>query len=88
MSMEYLVVRFPGSRPVLIDGTVNGRTNHVLQLAAGTHTVSLAPPMDFAPPEGHEIELCGTNPLDPRVVRFAPAGSDEAPCEGDRGRGG
>lgn len=87
MSMEYLVVRFPGSRPVLINGTINGRTNALLQLAAGTHTISLTPPMDFSPPGGHEVELRGTNPLDPRVVRFAPAGADEASCEGDRGQG-
>ena len=49
--MEYVLVRFAGSREVIIDGAPHGRTNVVLQLEAGRHAVSLGPPRNFAPLE-------------------------------------
>ncbi|MBI4914094.1 MAG: hypothetical protein HY823_15290 [Acidobacteria bacterium] len=67
--MEFLVVHFPRSRVVLVDGVKNGRTEDLLELEAGTHVVSLGPPSNFTPSE-LTIRLRGTNPLEPREVRF------------------
>lgn len=67
--MEFLVVRFPRSRRVLIDDEFNGRTGELIELEAGTHTVSLGPPANFAPPF-QRIVLRNTSALEPREVAF------------------
>lgn len=67
--MEYLVVRFPRSRRVLVDDEFNGRTNELIQLEAGTHTISLGPPPTFTP-ESRRIVLKDTTELTPREVTF------------------
>jgi hypothetical protein len=67
--MEYLVVRFPRSRRVLVDDEFNGRTNELIQLAAGTHTISLGPPANFTP-ESRRVMLQDTSELSPREVAF------------------
>ena len=70
--MEYLLVHFTGSpsRRVKIDGRFNGRTETLIQLQAGTCTVTLGPPANFTPPE-ITIELKDTAELAPREVTFA-----------------
>lgn len=70
--MEYLLVHFTGSpsRRVKIDGSFNGRTETLIQLQAGTCTVTLGPPANFTPPE-ITIELKDTAELAPREVTFA-----------------
>lgn len=67
--MEYLVVRFPQSRPVKVDGEFNGRTGQLIELEAGTHTISLGPPANFTP-ESREVLLKDTSALDPKEVEF------------------
>jgi hypothetical protein len=67
--MEYLIVRYPTDRRVVIDDEFNGRTNVLLQLPAGAHTVSLGPPYTFTP-DSQEIVLKGTSPLAPLEVKF------------------
>ncbi len=67
--MEYLVVRFPQSRPVQIDGELNGRTGDLIELEAGTYTVSLGPPSNFTP-ESRQVVLKGTSVLHPKEVEF------------------
>ncbi len=67
--MEFLVVRFPRSRRVVIDDEFNGRTDEVIELEAGTHMVSLGPPANFTP-ESRRIVLRNTSPLEPREVVF------------------
>jgi hypothetical protein len=67
--MEYLVVRFPRSRRVVIDGEFNGRTNELIELEAGTCTVSLGPPANFTP-ESRRIVLKNTSALEPKEVTF------------------
>jgi hypothetical protein len=67
--MEFLVVRFPRSRRVLVDDEFNGRTNELIQLEAGTHTVSLGPPPNFTP-ESRRVVLKDTTELTPREVTF------------------
>lgn len=70
---EYLVVHFTGSprsRRVRIDGFFNGRTGDLIQLEAGTHTVSLGPPANFTPSR-MTIKLKDTSELSPLEVIFA-----------------
>lgn len=70
--MEYLVVRFPRLRRVRIDGEFQGRTDELIELEPGRHTVTLGPPANFTPAE-QVIILKQTSPLDPREVTFEPA---------------
>jgi hypothetical protein len=67
--MEYLMVHFPRSRRVKIDGEFHGRTEELIELEAGTHTVMLGPPLNFIPPE-QTVVLKDTSPLSPREVSF------------------
>jgi len=67
--MEYLVVRFSRSRAVMIDGEIHGRTDVLIELEAGTYTVSLGPPPNFTPPR-QQVTLKDTSPLDPKEVVF------------------
>jgi hypothetical protein len=67
--MEYLVVRFPRSRRVIIDGEFNGRTDELVELEAGTYTVSLGPPANFTP-ESRRVVLKDTSVLAPKEVAF------------------
>ncbi len=67
--MEYLVVRFPELRHVIIDGTLQGETGELIELEAGTYKLSLAPPPNFRP-DAIEIVLEGTSPLEPLEVIF------------------
>jgi len=67
--MEYLLVRFPRSRRVAIDGEFNGRTNELIELEAGTYTVSLGPPPNFTP-ESRRVVLRNTSALEPKEVTF------------------
>ena len=67
--MEYLLVRFSESREVRVGGTPNGKTNIVLQLDAGTHTVTLGPPFNFSPLE-QKVLLQNTAALAPCRVTF------------------
>ncbi|PKN68287.1 MAG: hypothetical protein CVU54_15515 [Deltaproteobacteria bacterium HGW-Deltaproteobacteria-12] len=69
--MEYLLVKHPDDREVLIDATVQGRTNKTIEVEKGTHIISLkSPPQNFRPRQ-KKIKLAGTSPLAPREVKFA-----------------
>ena len=67
--MEFLLVRFPRTREVLVDGHPNGWTNTIIPLPAGTYTVALGTPRDFSPDE-QKIHLEFTAALDPYTVTF------------------
>ena len=67
--MEYLKVLFPRSRRVLIDEEFNGRTNELIELEAGTYTVSLGPPANFTP-ETRRVVLKNTDAFEPKEVAF------------------
>jgi hypothetical protein len=69
--VEYLLVRYPAARAVLVDGAFQGWTNVVLPLDAGTYTVTLGPPPDFAPLE-QRIHLEYTSILTPYRITFEP----------------
>ena len=67
--MEYLIVRFPEVRDVLVDGVAQGKTNLVLELESGIHDVSLVSPRNFSPLE-QKVLLQSTSPMDPARVDF------------------
>lgn len=67
--MEYLLVRFPESRGVRVDGVVQGWTNVTLELEAGDHDVTLEPPRDFSPVSQHVV-LQNTASPDPCQITF------------------
>lgn len=67
--MEYLVVRFARNRRVKIDGEFNGRTDDLIELEAGTYTVSLGPPPNFTP-KSRQVVLKDTSALQPTEVEF------------------
>jgi hypothetical protein len=67
--MEFLLVHFPRSRRVIVDGEFNGRTGEIIELEAGTHVISLGPPLNFTPSE-RRIVLKDTDPVAPREINF------------------
>jgi len=66
--MEFLLVSFTAEREVLIDEVPAGLTNHLITLAPGSYTVSLAG-RGFSPRE-QDVVVEGTSPLDPKEVAF------------------
>ncbi len=67
--MEHLLVKFPVSRTVLIDGEEAGKTNRILRVEEGRHTISLGDPRDFKP-SSRTVKVKGTSPIKPREVTF------------------
>jgi hypothetical protein len=68
-TMEHVLVHFPVSRTVLIDGEESGKTNVVLRVEEGTHTFSLGSPQDYRP-SSRSVNVKGTSPIKPREVTF------------------
>jgi hypothetical protein len=68
--MEFLIVHFPRSRRVRVDGEFNGRTEELIEIEAGRHVVTLGPPANFTPEERIVI-LKDTSELEPREIDFA-----------------
>jgi hypothetical protein len=67
---QYLLVACNVTRVVTVAGRNVGRTDEVLELPAGEHTVSLlVPPENFRPKE-RRINLAGTSREKPLVIRF------------------
>lgn len=67
--MEYLLVRFKERRKVIVDGEYNGWTEELIELEAGTHTISLAPPNNFKPLK-EAVTLRDTDTISPMEVKF------------------
>jgi hypothetical protein len=67
--MQYLLVSFAEARRVIIDETVQGMTNELLELEEGTYRITLEGALDFAP-DMREIILRRTSELNPKVVCF------------------
>jgi hypothetical protein len=68
--MEYLLVKFPEARRVILNGVDTGQdTDQVIEMEAGHHTVTLSGSADYTPDE-QIIVLQDTSALDPMEVRF------------------
>jgi hypothetical protein len=68
---EFLLVRFPGSRQLLLNGIRQGWTNMVIRLEAGTYDVALAGRLDFSP-DRQTVTLRYTAPGQPTELTFHP----------------
>jgi hypothetical protein len=67
--MEFLIVKFDEERDVLIDEVNQGKTGELIELSAGTYTVSLDGEEDFTP-KTKKIRLKKTSPIKPMEVTF------------------
>jgi len=61
--------KFLPNRDLTVDGEKSGTTNQAVELAAGTHTITLGPPKDFSPKK-MKIVLQNTTVISPMEVRF------------------
>jgi hypothetical protein len=68
---EYLFVKYPVARRVLVDGVDQGKTGTLISLEPGMHTVMLGGPADYTPTQ-EIVWLTGTDPLTPMCLKFAP----------------
>jgi hypothetical protein len=67
--MEYVIVKYPVSRTVLVDGEPAGSTNEILRMDEGTHTFALDGAKDYTP-LSQTLEIQGTNSVSPKEVTF------------------
>lgn len=67
--MENVIVKYPGTRTVFIDGEDTGVTNTVLRIEAGTHTFNLGEPKNYKP-AFRRRKVTGTSPVKPMEVTF------------------
>ena len=54
--MEFMLVRFPVDRGVLLDSRMIGRTNETLEVEAGMHVITLDNPQDLMP-ESYQLRV-------------------------------
>jgi len=71
--MEFVIVTFPTSRSVYIDGEQNGRTNNSLRVDAGSHLFDLGSVKNYEP-ESQVVVVAGTTVLDPQKIVFTKKG--------------
>ncbi len=68
---EYILVEFVETREVIIDETASGyNTGDVIELGAGTHTITLEKPKNFSPIE-QDVNPSGTSPIQPQKIYFS-----------------
>jgi len=73
MSIEYLLVSFAEARDVLADGNPVGVTNHTIMLPTDEYDITLSG-SGYAP-ASQDVVLAGTSVMNPKVVKFTPAGA-------------
>ena len=61
--------KFLDDRDLIVGGENQGTTNQTVELARGTHTITLGPPRDFTP-KTMKIVLKDTTVISPMEVRF------------------
>jgi hypothetical protein len=70
MAMQYLIVRFPEDRGVMVDGRPAGTTNAVMAVEEGTCSISLEGAHDFSP-ASQTITIADTASfVDPKEITF------------------
>jgi uncharacterized membrane protein len=76
MAFEYLVILFPRSRRVKLNGEYSGKTNRLMEIEGGKYNITLGPPENFEP-DAHDIDLRGTSAQSPKIVTFRDRGSSD-----------
>ena len=69
--MEYIIVNYPETRTVFIDGEDNGETGKRLRVEEGTHTINLGDPRDYRP-KWRRPTVTDTTTVHPMVIEFEP----------------
>jgi hypothetical protein len=69
--MEFVIVRYPSSRPVFMDGQDAGVTSRMLFVEEGHHVFDLGEPGDYEPPEFERV-VTGTSAVAPLELAFVP----------------
>ena len=69
--MQYFIVRYPEARDVYLDGQVTGKTNCVIEIEPGRHTVHLGGVLDYQPAQ-QVVDIQATSAVNPYTVEFAP----------------
>ncbi len=67
--MEFVIVTFPTSRSVYINGEKNGRTNESLRVGAGSQSFDLGPLKNYEP-ESQIVVVSGGTVLVPQEIVF------------------
>lgn len=62
--MEFVIVRYPTSRTVFIDGADAGATNERLRIEEGKHAFNLGNPRDYVP-KWRRAAVTGTTSIQP-----------------------
>ncbi len=69
--MEYIVVRYPKHRQVIIDGELSGFTNIILMIQNGHHQIELDGKADYSPSKS--IVMVKNTDVDfPMKIEFIP----------------
>jgi hypothetical protein len=66
---QFVIVSFPDSRTVFVDGTPCGPTNEVMTVERGTHRFDLGDPLDYDPPSIVKF-VVGTTEQNPMRLAF------------------
>lgn len=69
--MEYLLINFRESRPVIIDNHEQGKTNEVIELSGGQHTITLGGNPDFTPSAQTVVINDNTSVVTPHELQFS-----------------
>jgi hypothetical protein len=67
--MQWVIVTFPDTRDVYIDGVQSGQSNETLAAGDGTHLFGLGLPLDYDPPAVQQY-VSGTTYDSPLEVPF------------------
>ena len=69
--MEWVMVTYPRTRDVFVDGELCGQTNVLMAVGPGTQRIDLGEPIDYTPRQ-RTVTVTGTSPPAPREVAFLP----------------
>jgi hypothetical protein len=68
--MECVIVTYPRTRDVFIDGRRTGQTNQLLRVREGKQRFHLGTPVDYSP-QSRTATVTGTSAAKPMLVEFA-----------------
>ena len=72
MALEFVIVKFPTSRTVYVDGNRAGFTNTIIVIETGNHVFDLGKPANYDPEE-HQETVQDTSVVDPLEIEFTRA---------------